>query len=129
MEEIWNLWIFLEIAIIENIRNICERIYASQLQKYKVENIIERLVERKDLKNCKFKTIKNTFNLKDMKYPFIEYMSYKLKMYGKKGKPYLEILEDQVKRSGTLTSVLLMTTISGENLRELSMELKFVQQQ
>lgn len=100
MEEIWNLWIFLEIAIIENIRNICERIYASQLQKYNVENIIERLVERKEIKNCKFKFIKNSLNLKDMKYPFIEYMSYKLKMYGRKGKPYLEILEDQVKRSG-----------------------------
>ena len=36
MEEIWNLWIFLEIAIIENIRNICEKIYSSQVQKYKV---------------------------------------------------------------------------------------------
>ena len=34
MEEIWNLWIFLEIAIIENIRNICEKIYSSQVQKY-----------------------------------------------------------------------------------------------
>ena len=101
MEEIWNLWIFLEIAIIENIRNICEKIFASQIQKYKVENIIERLVEKKDSKNCKFKYIKNSINLKDMKYPFIEYMSYKLKMYGKKGLPYLEILEDQVKRSGS----------------------------
>lgn len=47
MEEIWNLWIFLEIAIIENIRAICEKIYSSQMQKYKVENIIERLVEKK----------------------------------------------------------------------------------
>lgn len=101
MEEIWNLWIFLEIAIIENIRNICEKIYSSQIQKYKVENIIEKLVERKDLKEYKFKTIKEKFNQKDMKYPFIEYMSYKLKAFGRQGMPYLEILEDQVKRSGT----------------------------
>ncbi|MBO4815758.1 MAG: hypothetical protein J5507_02235 [Clostridia bacterium] len=100
MEEIWNLWIFLEIAIIENIRNICEKIYSSQIQKYKVENIIERLVEKKDSKEYKFKDIKINLNLKEMKYPFIEYMSYKLKAYGKQGMPYLEILEDQVKRSG-----------------------------
>ena len=99
MEEIWNLWIFLEIAIIENIRNICEKIYSSQIQKYKVENIIERLVERKDSKEYKFKYATTDLNLKEINYPFIEYMSYKLKAYGKQSMPYLEILEDQVKRS------------------------------
>lgn len=47
MEEIWNIGIFLQIAIIENIRNVCEKIYSSQIQKYRVEDIIERLVEYK----------------------------------------------------------------------------------
>jgi len=104
MEEIWSLWIFLEIAIIENIRSICEKIYITQIQKYKVENIIERLVERKSEKDFKFTTIKNNLKFKDMKYPFIEYMSYKLKTFGKQSLPYMEILEDQVKRSGITVS-------------------------
>ena len=60
MEEIWSLSLFLQIAIIENIRNICERIYSSQVQKYRVENIVERLVEKKDYKNQKYKA-KNKF--------------------------------------------------------------------
>ena len=47
MEEIWNIGLFLQIAIIENIREICEKIYVSQMQKYKAENIVERLVESK----------------------------------------------------------------------------------
>ena len=47
MEEIWNIGLFLNIAIIENIREICEKIYTSQMQKYKAENIVERLVENK----------------------------------------------------------------------------------
>ncbi len=47
MEEIWNIGIFLQIAIIENIRNVCEKIYSAQMQKYRVEDIIERLVEYK----------------------------------------------------------------------------------
>ena len=38
MDEIWNIGVFLEIAIIEKIREICEKIYISQIQKYKVEN-------------------------------------------------------------------------------------------
>ena len=76
MEEIWNLWIFLEIAIIENIRNICEKIYSSQVQKYKVESIIERLVEKKEANTQVFKPIKDEYkenvSYKEMKYPFIE---------------------------------------------------------
>ena len=99
MEEIWNLWIFLEITLIENIRNISEKIYSSQIQKYKVENIIERLVERKDKSEFKFDRRNTKVIYEEMKYPFVEYMSYKLKKYGKQGMPYLEILEEQVKKS------------------------------
>ncbi|MBE5819275.1 MAG: hypothetical protein E7310_00340 [Clostridiales bacterium] len=104
MEEIWNLWIFLEIAIIENVRNICEKIYYAQLQKYKVESIIERLVEKKETNKLNFTKVKNdnTFDRKyrDLKNSFIEYMSYKLKKYGKQGMPYLDILEEQVEKMG-----------------------------
>ena len=42
MDEIWNIGIFLQIAIIQNITDICIKIYNSQVQKYKVKNIIER---------------------------------------------------------------------------------------
>jgi len=111
MEEIWNLWIFLELALIENIRNICEKIYQAQMQKYKVENIIERLVEKKENKSQIFKNvrreIKNNNIYKEMKYPFIEYMSYKLKRYGKQGLPYLEILEELVNKTGTTISEVI----------------------
>ncbi len=111
MEEIWNLWIFLEVALIENIRNICEKIYLAQMQKYKVENIIERLVERKDNKNQIFRNVKKETKrnniYKEMKYPFIEYMSYKLKRYGRQGLPYLEILEEQVNKMGMTISEVI----------------------
>ena len=36
-----------------------------------------------------------------MKYPFIEYMSYILKRYGKKGYSYLKALEEAVEMTGT----------------------------
>lgn len=111
MEEIWNLWIFLSIALIENIRNICEKIYLAQMQKYKVENIIERLVDKKENRNQIFKNTKkqnkNNDIYKEMKYPFIEYMSYKLKRYGRQGIPYLEILEEQVNKMGMTISEVI----------------------
>lgn len=104
MEEIWNIGLFLQIAIIENIRNICERIYSSGLQKYRVENIIERLVENKSKEELKFSKLGEYKNkvaeYGEMKYPFIEYMSYKLRQLGKKAYPFLNILEEQVNKMG-----------------------------
>lgn len=62
MEEIWNLPLFLNIAIIKNIREVCEKIYLAQIQKYKVESIIERLVEKKEKSEQNFK--EQTGNIK-----------------------------------------------------------------
>ena len=104
MEEIWNIGLFLQIAIIQNIAEICEKIYSVQIQKYKVRNIIERLVEKKEkgeLKYNKLTGIKlKQDEFKNMKYPFIEYMSYSLKKYGKKANGYLSILEEEVEKTG-----------------------------
>ena len=106
MEEIWNIPLFLNISIIEHIREVCEKIFISQIQKYKVESIIERLIEQKQKEEQCFNKQNFYINVKkeDMSYPFIEYMSYKLKRYGKKGYPYLQILEEQIERMGSSVS-------------------------
>jgi len=100
MEEIWSIGIFLQIACIENIRNICENIYNVQIQKYKVENIIERLVENKPKDKQKYRYVCSSNKNVHMKYSFIEYMSYRLKKYGKKTEKYLNVLEEQVEKTG-----------------------------
>ncbi len=105
MEEIWSVGIFLQICIIEKIRHICEKISISQIQKYKVNSIIERLIEGK--KENKFDNFiksqnKNYLRLgQDGEYQFIEYMSYRLKKYGKKAIPYLSAFNDEVIKTGT----------------------------
>ena len=111
MEEIWNIGIFLEIAIIENIREVCEKIYVSQMEKYKAENIVERLVENKTkqeqvFKNSRLKKIEKNL-LNDMQYSFVEYMSYILKRYGKKGYSYLKVLEETVELTGSSVSDII----------------------
>ena len=108
MEEIWNIGLFLEIAIIENIREVCEKIYISQIEKYKAENIVERLVENKTKQEQVFK--RNSFKkveknlLNDIQYSFVEYMSYILKRYGKKGYSYLKALEETIELTGSTVS-------------------------
>ena len=111
MEEIWNIGIFLQIAIIENIKEVCEKILSSQVQKYKAENIAERIIENKNKNESKFsnsqaKRLEKNM-LKDMRYPFIEYMSYILKRYGKKGYSYLNALEETIELLGTTVSEVI----------------------
>ncbi len=109
MEEIWNIGVFLKIAIIQNIKDVCEKIYASQMQKVKVESMMERLIERKSKNeqvfnvNSKIKSI----SYRELKYPFIEYMSYRLKKYGKQAITYQNILEEQVYKMGLTVSEVI----------------------
>lgn len=111
MDEIWNIGIFIQIAIIENIAGICEKIYSSQMQKYKVENIIERLVESKSKDEIRYRIDGNyksqKFGFGEMKYPFIEYMSYRLKRIGRNAYKYLDALEEQVNKMGTTISEVI----------------------
>ncbi|MCI8833567.1 MAG: hypothetical protein HFJ19_05180, partial [Clostridia bacterium] len=44
---------------------------------------------------------------KDMRYPFVEYMSYILKRYGKKGYSYLNALEETMEMTGTTVSEII----------------------
>lgn len=105
MEEIWNLPIFLDIALIENIRRVCEKIYINQIQKDKVENIVDRLIEKKDVFKRTYRLSKDESNIySNKRYSFIEYMSYKLKKYGKQAISYLDVLEQEVNKTGITIS-------------------------
>ena len=125
MEEIWNIGIFLEIAIINNIAEICEKIYSAQIQKYKVKNIIERLVEKKEKSELKYNQISATrlrnSEFKDMRYPFIEYMSYSLKKYGKKAYGYLNVLEEEVEKLGITVTDAIQKEHFATAIRKISM--------
>lgn len=120
MEEICNIGIFLEISMISHIREVCEKIYSAQMQKYKVESIIERVIDGKIGNERKFKNTSNikVFSDSELKYPFIEYMSYKLKLYGKKAIDYQNVLEKEVLKLGvTLSDVIQKEHLYIANLK------------
>lgn len=125
MEEIWNIGIFLQIAIINNIADNCDKIYSTQIQKYKVRSIIERLVEKKEKNELKYNQISGTKlknnEFRSMRYPFIEYMSYSLKKYGKKAYGYLNILEEEVEKIGTTVSEAIQKEHFDIAIRKMTM--------
>lgn len=106
MNEIWSIGTFIQIALIENIREICETIYMSQIQKYKVEDILSRFFGDEKRKNKLLPVNKMQFNKiplirnNQMKNAFIEYMSYRLKKYGSRAYDYLNVLEEEVAKTG-----------------------------
>ena len=102
MEEIWDINLFFKIVLIEKIRRICESIYSAQIQKLKVESLVERFLEKKSKEEQQFKIVYDAKNVDigGNRYQFIEYLSYKLKKYGRQGIPYLNILEEEVKKQG-----------------------------
>ena len=150
MDEIWNIGTFLQIAIINNITEICVQIYSCQMQKYKAESIAKRLIENKEKNKISEINLKSNYNinnsntvdynttnynttncnnnnfcknnksflkkknnkiqkeiLQDTRYPFIEYMSYILKKYGKRANSYLNALEEVVEKLGTTVSDII----------------------
>lgn len=114
MEEIWLVGLFLQITIIEKIRHICERIFISQTQKFKVEDIIERIIEDENKTKIKMPNVGES-------YPFIEHMSFRLKSYGKDGEPYLKALENEVEKTGTTVSEIIAREHFNIAMRKLSM--------
>ncbi|MGN1327912.1 MAG: glucoamylase family protein, partial [Clostridia bacterium] len=101
MNEIWSIGLFIQIALVENIREICETIYLSQLQKHKVENILSKFFDT-DKKTNRVLPIRKIDLIKtnQIKNTFVEYMSYKLKKYGSQAYAYLTILEEEVAKTG-----------------------------
>ena len=101
MDEIWDINLFFKIVLVERIRDICGKIFVAQMQKEKVESIIERLVENKPKEELKFVPQTKIFQSHgENSFAFIEYMAYRLRKYGKKGIAYINILEEEINKQG-----------------------------
>lgn len=83
MDEIWKLPLMIRIALIKHIRKVSDKIITSQLEKFKVESLLERIIMNKDVSDQKFREYKNT-NLNGEVLSYIEYMIYSLKKLRKR---------------------------------------------
>lgn len=101
LQELWIFPLCLKIELIKYIKKICEDIIYVQNQRYKVESIIERLIEGKERNEQKFNiNIKNN-EISEINIPFIEYMAYKLNNLDKEDSEYIDAFDEQVLKLGT----------------------------
>ena len=118
MEELWLFPVMLKIAVIEYIREICKRIVASQLHKFKVESLFERLVVKKGVQRFhKYKGVSVDMEAT----AYVEHLIFLLKKLGRDGKPYLDILEEELARVGTNSSDIVKFEHYDLALRRVSM--------
>lgn len=120
IEELWVLPVMLKICIIQYIKEICKKIKTGQLQKFKVESIVERLIEQRQLNEQKFHRYKSISENYEAT-AFIEYLIFSIKKYGKEGKKYLEILEEELNKVGTTSSEIIKIEHYDLALRRVSM--------
>ena len=120
MKELWVMPIMLKIAIIEYISEICEKILDSQLQKFKVESLVERIIKNKSVQEQNFLKYKN-IKIDTEATAYVEHLIYSLKKYGKEGKKYTEILEEEIKKVGTSTNDVIKFEHYDMAIRRVSM--------
>ncbi len=100
LQELWIFPLMIKIALIKYIRQLSEKIYNVQVQRYKVEEIIERLVNQIPNNEKKY-TIK--FKKEegiDLNMPFIEYMAYRLSKLDENGLKYIDAFDEQILKLG-----------------------------
>ena len=107
-EEIYELPTMIQIALIEHIKNVASKIIAEQLQKFKVESLVERVIQNKEMTAQKFHSYKSV-SLDSEATSYVEYMIYLLKKMGTQGRPFLDILEEEIAKVGTTSSEIIQS--------------------
>ena len=120
MDEIWKLPTMIKICLIKHIRIVADKIIDSQLEKFKVESLIERIIFDKAVQLQKFREYRN-INLNGKILSYIEHLIYSLKKLGADGEKYLKILEDEIIKSGTTTSEIVKIEHYDLAVRRISM--------
>lgn len=91
MSELWALPIMLKMALIENVKNVCEKIRASQIEWRKVEDLKEL-----DPENIKFFISQNIVNWNSASYSLVEHLLKKLRRQGAETEEILNYLDQKL---------------------------------
>ncbi|MCX8129462.1 MAG: glycosyl transferase [Clostridia bacterium] len=108
--EIWALPAMIRIALIENIRYICEKLRDTQEQWQKADELMDILLDESSVKEENsqpngeglIKTIGNRFeSLREVNPSFIEHLTYRLRRAGRSYARALRYIDENLERHGT----------------------------
>lgn len=118
-KEIYEIPLMLQFALVHYISIVAQKIIIEQLQKFKVESLVERTINKKESSLQKFKGYKN-INLTNQADAYVEHLVYVLKKIGKRGLPYLDVLEKELQKMGTTSNEIIRAMHFGMAVRRVS---------
>ncbi|MEI6132550.1 MAG: glucoamylase family protein [Bacillota bacterium] len=106
--EIWAIPIVMRLAIIENIRHICEKIKNTQAQWHKADEIVDIWINNDgDDSESFLKTFKSTLKSMDETNPsYIEHLYFSFRRSGFPYNKFLRVMDESLEKRGTSTEKL-----------------------
>ena len=117
LDEITLFPLMLQIALLHHIRIVADRIVVEQLEKFKVESLMERIVSQKKISEQQFQKYRKV-NLNGEIMTYIEYLVYSLKKLGRE--ELIDILEAEIIKKGTSSAEIVKTLHFDMAVRRIS---------
>lgn len=127
--EIWALPIVIKLALLENIRHICENIKDTQIQWKKADNMIDRMTANDGAdEEAIVKLLQKIMKAEKVHLSFVEHLSYRLRIFGSRynmvSRYINEYIENQEKTTGDdlqkeLKSQSSVTVSAGNSISSL----------
>ncbi|NLP12926.1 MAG: glycosyl transferase [Clostridium sp.] len=130
--ELWALPIMIKLALVENMRYICERITQTQRQRRKVEEILDDFDENNENIYKLINAIDNELKGKYQVSPaFIEHLAYRFRKMGKAYSHVLGYIDERLGETGTTVDLITHKEHNEQTVRKASignciMSLKFI---
>ena len=121
--EIWAIPIVMRLAIIENIRHLCEKIKNTQTQWNKADELVDVWLSNNGEDSESFlKSFKNTLKTMDETNPsFIEHLYYGFRRSGFAYNKFLRVMDEILEKRGTTTDSLTQKEHLFQSVNTISM--------
>jgi len=121
--EIWSLPLVLRLALLENIRHLCEMIQNTQQEWHKADDFFDEWILREGLNTNKLiKLFKESFKTMDeANLSFIEHLFYRLRRSGFSYAEVLRIVDENLSQLGTNTEQVTQKEHNARSVNTVSM--------
>lgn len=114
--EIWALPVVIKLALLENIRNICEKINDTQIQWNKADELIDKLTANNgsDSENIE-RLLQKSLNTQTVHYSFVEHLLYRLRMLGSRFTAVSEYINEYLDKQEETTGTVSQQEIKSQS--------------
>ena len=121
--EIWAIPLVMRLALIENIRHLCESIHSSQNEWHKADDFFDEWILKEGLNTTKLlKLFKESFKTMDnANLSFIEHLFYRLRRSGFSYAEVLKVVDENLSKLGTNTEQVTQKEHNSRSINTVSM--------